>query len=155
MTAKIQFGNRPDENDETAIRRLAGLQADEDAQLEQALTDFRASVKAWSEVAYSQPRNLELTVRHRNWRLAAAGALACVLVAGGATGAVMQHEHKEKMAQMALAQQQAQQQQQDEARQLRREEDRNLMARVDTETSQEVPSAMEPLAQLMEEGQTQ
>lgn len=155
MRTKSQFGNRPDDNDETAIREAAGVQAEEAARLERALTDFRSSVQAWSEAACSRPRSLELTVRHRSWRLAAGWALGCVLVAGGVTGAVMQHERQMETAQLALAQQQAQKQQAAEARQLRQEEDRNLMARVDNETAQEVPSAMEPLAQMMEDGQTQ
>ena len=155
MNAKIGFGNRPD-NDEVEVRKAAGEGAEEDLLLEQALTDFRASVHAWGDAAYSRPRRLEETVRRRSWRLAAGWALGCVLVAGGVTGAVLQHEHQMEAAQMVAVQQQAAQQEQAaEARQLRQQEDRNLMARVDNDISQEVPSAMEPLAQLMEEGQTQ
>ena len=155
MTTNIRFGNRPDSKDEMEVRKAAGVEAEEDANLEQVLSDFRTSVHAWSDAASSAPRNIELSVRHRSWRLAAGWALGCVLVAGGVTGAVMQHEHQVEMAQITSAQQQAQQQQDAEARQLSRQEDRNLMAKVDDSISQEVPSAMEPLAQLMEEGQTQ
>ncbi|MDR3723256.1 MAG: hypothetical protein P4K83_02050 [Terracidiphilus sp.] len=51
-------------------------------ELEQALGDFRASVKAWSEVEYARPRQAAASRRELSWRLALSGAICLVLVAG-------------------------------------------------------------------------
>jgi hypothetical protein len=155
MMEKYQFGERPDANNEMEIRKAAGVEAVEDLKLDRALTDFRASVHAWSDAVYTRPRSLDMTVRQRSWRLAAGWALGCLLMAGGVSGALVQREHQQQAARIAAAELQAKQQQAAEARKLVRQEDRNLMAKVDNDTAQEVPTAMEPLAQLMEEGQTQ
>jgi hypothetical protein len=156
MTTKIQFGNGPDEKDEMEVRKATGEGAEEDARLQQALTDFRTSVQAWSEAAFSRPRGIETRVRRQGWRLAAGWALGCVLVAGGVTGAVVEHQRQQEAARIAVEQQQqARQQQVEAARERARQEDRGLMAKVDSDISQEVPDAMEPLAQMMEGGETQ
>lgn len=155
MIERNQFGKGPECNDELEIRRAAGEGAEENLKLAQALTDFRATVHAWSNAVYTQPRNLEVAVRHRTLRLATGWALGCVLLAGGVSGALIQREHQQEAARVAATEQLAKQQEAAEARQQMRQEDRNLMARVDNDTSQEVPTAMEPLAQLMDEGQTQ
>lgn len=155
MTQKIQFGSEPEDGEERQLRKAAGERVEEDVRLEQALTEFRASVHAWSDGVYGSPQSPRMTYRQRNWRLAAGWALGCVLVAGGVSGVVIQHERRQQAAQVAAAQQFAIQQRQASERERAQQEDRNLMAKVDNSTSQEVPSAMEPLAQLMEEGQTQ
>lgn len=156
MTRNMQFGVGPEGRKETELRRAIGDGVEEDATLQQALTDFRASVHAWSQAASGRPRNAELTFRQRSWRLVAGWALGCVLVAGGVSGAILQHEQQQHAARLAAAQQLAQQKQlAAEQQRMRREEDHNLMAKVDNDTSQEVPTAMEPLARMMEEGQIQ
>ena len=50
-----------------------------------ALKHFKASVDAWSETAYKQPRTVVRTVRH-TWRLAATWALGCLLAATSLAG---------------------------------------------------------------------
>jgi cell division protein FtsB len=156
MTGKIQFGNGPNGNDELEVRKAAGDGAELDAALDQALTDFRSSIHAWSEAVYSQPRTVQVSVRHRTWRLAAGWALGCVLLAGGVSAGVVEHQRQAEAARVAaIAQQQARQQQLAAAMEQARQQDPGLLAKVDSDTSQEVPDAMEPLAQMMEDGGTQ
>ena len=156
MTGNIQFGNGPDEKNELETRKTAGEEMQTDAKLEQALTDFRASVHAWTEAAYSRERAAETTVRRRGWRLAAGWALGFALLAGGITTGVVEHQRQEEAARMAeAAQQQAREQQQAAAKDQARQQDPGLLAKVDDDTSQEVPDAMEPLARLMEDSGNQ
>ena len=56
--------------------------------LAEALRNFKASVDAWSEAAYSRPRTVAATKRH-SWRLAAGWALGCVLAFGCLAAACM------------------------------------------------------------------
>jgi hypothetical protein len=91
------------------------------------------------------------TVRQRSWRLAAGWALGCVLVAGSVSGGVYERHHRQELARIATAQQTEQQR---AAREQRAREEEDLLAKVDSEVSREVPSAMEPLAQLMAEDET-
>jgi hypothetical protein len=117
----------------------------------QALENFRLSIHAWSEAEYSRPRTAVKTVRQRSWRLAAGWALGCVLVAGSVSGGVYERHHRQELARIATAQQTEQQR---AAREQRAREEEDLLAKVDSEVSREVPSAMEPLAQLMAEDET-
>ncbi len=119
-----------------------------DRELDQALEDFRLSVHAWSEAAYSLPRTAAVAAPRGNWRLAAAWALGCVLAAGSLAGGLYDRHHRRELAKIAAIQ--AARQRQLAAAQRARIEDANFMATVDQDVSQEVPSAMEPLAQLME-----
>lgn len=151
MTDNLQYGNGADGKDETEVR-TGGGGAEMDAGLERALAEFRSSVHAWSDAAYSRARIADLPVRRRSWRLAAGWALGCALMAGGVTGGILEHQQQQKaariaaaaeqQAQVATAQEQAQPQEQIQYP--------NLMAKVDSDTAQEVPDAMQPLAQLME-----
>jgi hypothetical protein len=126
---------------------------DETADLDEALKDFRQSVHAWSEAAYSRPRSVAAAtaVRRPIWRLASGLALGCAVIAGGVT--VYQH-HRQPAAiavvQVATRAQPAIQQRIQPVRQ----EDEDLLAKVDSDVSREVPLAMEPLAQLMVEDET-
>jgi hypothetical protein len=128
---------------------LRKLEAGEtlDAVLEQTLSDFRTSVHAWSEAAYSRPRTFKTTVRHRSWRLAASCAMGCVLVAGGVSGGFHVRQHRQEVARVAAAQ--AAERARQVAEQRARVDEEDLLAKVDTDVSREVPSAMEPLAQMM------
>jgi uncharacterized protein HemX len=140
--------------DKFADRRSqpAELNPEQDSELDEALTNFRLSVHAWSEAAFSRPRTA--VAPRRVWRLAAGWALGCVLIAGGASAGVWQHQQREmRIAAVRVAEQQrlvAQQREQ----QARRQEDEDLLAKVDRDVSREVPVAMEPLAQLMGEDET-
>jgi len=147
------------------LARLAGkpgekverpdLRADEaqDVELEQALKQCRDSVHAWSEAAYKRPRTLAHEVRHRSWRLAAGWALGCALAVGSVGGGLYERHYRQEMARMAAEQRAAEQQRQVREQQAR-EQDEDLLAKVDSDVSREVPSAMEPLAQLMAEDES-
>ena len=98
---------------------------------------------------YSRPRTAAQVVRHRSWRLAAGWTLGCALVAGGVSGAVYERHQRQEMARIAAAR--VAEQQRLVREQQAREEEEDLLAKVDSDVSREVPSAMEPLAQLMAE----
>lgn len=128
--------------------------------LEEALRNFKLSVDAWSEAAYSRERAVQ-TVRHRSWRLAVSWALGCALVAGSMSGVLYERHHQQVLADAAhrdeqrkLSQEQQerrlQAEQQAQARQDESQQDEeDLLAKVDSDVSRSVPDAMEPLAQLM------
>jgi hypothetical protein len=121
-----------------------------DPALHEALDNFRLSVHAWSEAAYNRPRTpLAVASHHKIWRLAAAWTLGCALVAGGVSGGVFEHHQKQVRIAAAL---EAERQRQLSADRAREEED--LLAKVDSDVSRQVPSAMEPLAQLMDEDES-
>lgn len=117
--------------------------------LKEALANFRASMRAWSEAELSRPRKAVKTVRQRGWRLAAGWALGCALVAAGAGGGVYEHHERQEKARVAAAR--AAEEQRLVAAERARDAEEDLLAKVDQDVSQEVPSAMEPLAQLMDE----
>jgi hypothetical protein len=141
------------------MRRMENLAGEsDDPVVAQALKNFKASVDAWSEAAMSRPRTVR-TVRH-SWRLVAGWALGCVLAAGTLTGGLYEHQHRQDLAKIA-AQQRAEQiteQQRAATNQPAASapvgEDQDLLATVDSDISREVPAAMEPLAQLMEDNGT-
>jgi uncharacterized protein HemX len=149
MSFMNQLGKNPEGVDETTKRD--SIEA-EDHALEQALANFRSSVIAWSEAGLSHERTPVKTVRQRSWRLAAGWALGCVLVAGGAGGGLFEHQQKLQAARIAEAARAAEQQRAIAEQRAKEEED--LMANVDSDVSREVPSAMEPLAQLMTDDET-
>jgi hypothetical protein len=132
--------------------------AEKPGEFDEAFTDFRLSVHAWSEAAFSRPRTAVAPVAPRRvWRLALGLALSCVLVAGGASARLWQlHQREMRSAAARVAEQQRLQEllvvQQREK--LTRQEDEDLLAKVDRDVSRDVPVAMEPLAQLMAEDET-
>jgi hypothetical protein len=146
-TAKRQQGL------ETGFENSDGL----DFELEQALKNFKSSMHAWSEAAYSRPRSVAPTLRQRSWRLAAGWALGCVLVAGSVSGGLVQRHHRVEAARVAAEQRAAEQQRQllEQRAQARISDakitDEVLLAGVDSDVSRQVPSAMEPLAQMMQD----
>lgn len=126
-----------------------------DQTLDEALANFRSSIHAWSEAAGNRPRPLlAASPRRRLGRLAVGWALGCVLAAGGVSSGVWEHHQQQvKIAAARLAEHERQVAEQQA--QQKREAEENLMAKVDSDVSQEVPTAMQPLAQLMIEDQTQ
>jgi hypothetical protein len=120
-------------------------------ELDEALAEFRLCVKTWSDAAYNRPRTVALSVRRRSWRLAAGWALGCALIAGSLSGGFYEHHHRQELARVAAVR--AAQQQRVAAEQRAREEEEEL-AKVDSDVSREVPSAMEPLVQLMDEDES-
>jgi hypothetical protein len=132
----------------------AGMGADApdaapDAELDEALKAFRLSVHAWSEAASTRPRTV--APARKSWRLAAAWALGCVLVVGGVSGGLVERHHLAVVEQVKAAQAAAQQKQLAAEREREEEE---LLAKVDSDIARDVPSAMEPLAQLMNEDES-
>lgn len=124
----------------------------DDAELQEALKDFKSSVHAWSEAAYHRPRTLAQQVKRRSWRLALGWAMGCMLVAGSASGLLHERHQRQEMVRIAAAQHEAEQQKQLLEQQARAKvSDEVLLAGVDSDISRQVPSAMEPLAQLMDE----
>ena len=122
-----------------------------DAELEQALNDFRSSVHAWSEAAYSQP-HVPARVYRTSWRVAAGWALGCVIAVGSLSGGVYERHHLREQAKIAAAAEAAARQQKVQEDQRRQSEE---LAKIDGDVSREVPSAMEPLAQLMVDDSTE
>lgn len=136
-------------------REITGMARETgDAQLEQALGDFRASVKAWSEAAMHQTTvgaSPAPAARPLAWRGGLAWAMGLVLAVGAGAGAIYENHHQRVLEWQA--QQQAiklQQEQRAQAAERAAEMDQ-LMANVDRDVSQEVPDALEPLAQMMTE----
>ncbi|MGA3333620.1 MAG: hypothetical protein ABSC62_05590 [Terracidiphilus sp.] len=146
----------------------------EDPVVAEALNNFKASVNAWSEAAYNRPRTVAATARY-TWRLAASWMLGCVLVAGAAAGAVHERHQRLELARIAAIKAAAQKTAQKRAATRQsapasapieaaarptpanakaNKEDSDLLATVDSDVSREVPAAMEPLAQLVDENGT-
>lgn len=131
--------------------KLKQVQAEvDDPVLQAALRSFRTSVQAWTDAAYYRPRTAVAPHAERfAWRRAAAGVLSLVLLFGLIGTAVYErHEHN------VIARQQQQQREQERQRLLAEQHAReaeDLFANVDSDVSREVPAAMEPLAQLMDE----
>jgi hypothetical protein len=124
--------------------------ADQDFELEQALKNFKSSVCAWSEAELSRPRKWTREVRHRSWRLALGWSMGCALVAGTVSGGLLERHQKLEAARTVAEQQAAERQKQlVEQRATVAVTDEALLAGVDSDVSREVPSAMEPLAQMM------
>ena len=121
-----------------------------EAELGEVLTDFRMSVHAWSAAAVTGPRTLLGAPPRRVGRMAVGWALGAALIAAGAGGGVYEHHRQE----LKIARQRAAAAERMAAEQRARQEEEDLLAKVDSEVSREVPSAMEPLAQLMAEDET-
>lgn len=126
-----------------------------DPVLKQVLGDFKESVHAWSDSVYAQARTMRSSSAARSWRLIAGWSLAAMLIGSATSGGVYMHHERVVAAQIA-AQRAAEQQRQAAialaAKQAQEEEE--MLASVDTAISREVPTAMEPLAQLSEESES-
>ena len=115
-------------------------------EVEQALRNFRSSVHAWSDAVYRQPRRVEVAPRRTVWRMAAAWTLGSVLVAGGAWGGILEHQHRQEQDRLARLRQQEQDRRLQEQKARQAEEE---LALVDTDVSREIPDALEPLVPSM------
>jgi len=152
MTIKKKSEDRIDGFNASAELRVDDAQ---DLQLAAALKDFRSSVHAWSDAAYNRPRSVARPASRRSWRLAASWAMGCLLVAGSVSGGLFERQHRMELARIASQQRAAERE-----KQLRDQEartkvtDEDLLADVDSAVSRQVPSAMDPLAQLMAEDET-
>jgi len=126
----------------------------------EALRDFRVSVQAWSDAAYHRPRPAVAVAHRTAWRRSVTWVLSLALSLGMVGTAGWEHHHQNEIARQheqqqreqerrrQLAEQQAVAEQQARAQQ-HAQDSEDLLAKVDSDVSREVPAAMEPLAQLM------
>jgi hypothetical protein len=144
---------------------ITGKQDDQDPELDKVLKDFRLSIHAWNEAIYARPRSAVERAPRRIWRLVTEWTLGCVLVAGGVFGGMYGHLHRQQSvgwerhpqemgSQEARAVKPEQPAVAQGVQQTHREEE-DLLAKVDSDVSRQVPAAMEPLAQLMAGDETQ
>jgi hypothetical protein len=127
--------------------------ADKPDELDEAIRDFRLGVHGWSEAALSRPRTVVASAPRRIWRLALGWTLGCALVVGGVSGGLYEQHQRRETARVVAAK--AAEQQRLAAQERARQEEEELLAKVDRDVSREVPSAMEPLARLMAEDESQ
>lgn len=158
----MSFDRQSTNNTERAKNREAIGDAElNDAQIAQALSNFRHSVKAWSDAEISRPRTVATPARSSSWRLAATWALGCVVVLGGISGGLVERQHRLNEAQVqarvqaTLKAQQAAEQQAAAAQKARPADPEQELAQVNRDVARTAPSAMEPLAQLMGEDDSQ
>jgi hypothetical protein len=117
-----------------------------DPKVREAIGNFKANVHAWSDAMVSRPRKEAEAAVRKTWRLATGWVLGCVVFVGTVSGGVYENRRQQELAKVAAAKE-AEHQRQIAAERAREEED--LLAKVDSDISREVPSAMEPLASLM------
>jgi hypothetical protein len=155
MSFDANLNKRMEEGNDRGVRDEADESVDDlnpEPALEAVLRDFRSSVQAWSEAVYTRPRPVIQSSRGRVWRKAAAWTLGCMLAAAAGGGGYLQRQHRQEMARIAAAREAAHQRQIAEQRAREAEEE---LARVDSAIERQVPNAMEPLAQLMTEDESQ
>jgi hypothetical protein len=135
--------------------KLAGQALDPEIiqpELREALGDFKMSVEAWSESMMSRPREAKAPAR-TNWSALTKWALGCVVFAGTVSTGVYQN-HKQVEAAKVAAARIAEQQHATEAASLTHSDEEDLMATVDNDVARQVPSALEPMATLMNDDET-
>lgn len=120
----------------------------DDVELARALRNFKLSVHAWSDAVIARPRSVEVLSKKHAWRRGAAWALSLGLAVAVAGGGVYEQHQKQERARIAAAREAAHQRQLVEER---ARETEDLLARVDSDVSREVPNALEPLARLMDD----
>ena len=160
MNIHSKNGKYPGER-ENGSTRNGFDQAAQEPELEAVLKDFRASVHAWSEATYqarldaagrSRALVLSPVPRRTLWHRSLVWALSLVLTAGAAMAGVYEF-HQKELARQAVIQRELERQRQ--LNQVHVREVDELLARVDNDVSREAPSAMEPLASLMADDETQ
>jgi len=129
------------------------VQRNDDLELEpelrEAVGNFKASLDAWSEDAMSRPREIVAPARV-NWSLVTKWALGCAVFMATVSSGIFENHRRQEMAKVEAARL-AEQQRELVAQHAREEAD--LMAKVDSDIAREVPSALEPMASLMDENQ--
>jgi hypothetical protein len=124
-------------------------------ELREALGNFKTSVTGWSEAMMSRPREVKTPAR-TSWGFAK-WALSCVVFAATVSGGLYENHRQVEVAKAeAVAARAAEQQRAMAAQKAKEQSAEELMAKVDSDISREVPSALEPLASLMtDDGNTQ
>jgi hypothetical protein len=135
--------------DEDAKLGQKGDSLELEPDLREVLGNFKSSVDAWTEASISHPREVKAPLR-TNWGLVTKWALGCVVFVGTVSGGVYEN-HRQQEAVKVEAARVAEQQRELAAQRAKEEVD--LMAKVDSDIAREVPSALEPLASLMDDNQ--
>jgi hypothetical protein len=135
--------------DEDAKLGQKGDSLELEPDLREVLGNFKSSVDAWTEASISRPREVKAPLR-TNWGLVTKWALGCVVFVGTVSGGVYEN-HRQQEAVKVEAARVAEQQRELAAQRAKEEVD--LMAKVDSDIAREVPSALEPLASLMDDNQ--
>src|SRR5258708_26437499 len=131
-------------DDKTSHAADGAVSNAEDAKLEAVLADFRASVHAWSDAAYqNRPMVYSPVSRRSLGQRYLAWTMSLAVVLGIASAGAYEY-HQRDLARQAAQQREAEHQRQLALEQRAREVD-ELLAKVDSDLSREVPSAMEPL----------
>lgn len=129
------------------------VQRNEDLELEpelrEAIGNFKSSLDAWSDDALSRPREITAPAR-LNWTRVTRWALGCAVFIGTVSSGIYENHRQQEVAKVEAARI-AEQQRELVAQHAKEEAD--LMAKVDSDIAREVPSALEPLASLMDENQ--
>lgn len=141
--------------DKTGRASVVEDAVDQDAAFEQALRDFKSSVHGWSDAVYHRPRTVGQPIGRRSWRPALGWAMGCLLVAGSVSGGLLERQHRVEQAQRAALQNAADQQKLLNAQQASKENEEDLLAQVDADVSRQVPSALEPLTEIVGEDEAQ
>lgn len=124
-------------------------------ELRQALDSFQSTVTAWSEAMMSRPREVRVP-EPSHWVRASKWALGCLVFAATVSGGVYQNYHQREVAKAeaaAAALRAAEHERELAAQRSKEQSAEDLMAKVDSDISREVPSALEPLATLMTDEQ--
>lgn len=119
-------------------------------ELREALSNFKASVDAWSDAMISRPRAEKAPAR-TNWSAVTKWALGCMVFVSTVSGGVYQNYRQQEAQKVEAARVAVQQQREMAAAKLAKADEEDLMANVDSDVAREVPSALEPLATLMTE----
>jgi hypothetical protein len=142
--------NRNDEQAKPAVE-LEKLETLE-PELREALGNFKASVNAWSDAMITRPREATASARP-NWSEVTKWALGCAVFLATVSGGIYQNHHQQQAARVEAAR--IAQQQRELAAQKTDVQDDELMANVDSDIAREVPSALEPMASLMAQDESQ
>ena len=126
--------------------KLAG--ESEDPVVAEALRDFKRNVDAWSQAAYAR-RRTDIRVQRHSWRFATAWAVGGVVAISGLTTGLFEHRQEQARVALRLAEQSRTATELNATAAQMKDED--LLATVDSDVSRQVPAAMEPLAQMMDE----
>jgi len=130
-----------------------GIRSDEEERLEpelrEALGNFKASVDAWSETMLSRPRQVKAPTR-ASWNSLTKWALGSLVFAGTVSGGIYENHRQQEAVKIEAAR--IEDHQRELAAQHPKDEE-DLMAKVDSDVAREVPSALEPMASLMEESE--
>jgi len=121
-------------------------------ELRKILGDFKLSVDAWSDSMISRPREAKAPAR-KNWSAVTKWALGCAVFAGTVSSGVYQN-HRQVEAAKVEAARIAGQQRSLEAAKVANVNEEDLMADVDSDVARQVPSALEPMATMMNDDQT-